>query len=180
MTTRDAFDGNTVRAMPDLAFTGCDLLAARTPRAQARSAARGKAPAKSGKPRLAAVTSGRRREVVVGGRRVKTIDVHAHCVIPEAYALLGLEGAGASRSRASTRSGRERIAEMDAQGIDIEALSINPFWYRAERDVADRGRQDPERAARRVLREVSGSLRRVRLASRCSSRISPCSSSSTG
>src|SRR5205085_12208207 len=27
-----------------------------------------------------------------------------------------------------------RIAAMDRQGVDIEALSINPFWYRAERD----------------------------------------------
>jgi aminocarboxymuconate-semialdehyde decarboxylase len=25
---------------------------------------------------------------------------------------------------------------MDRQGIDIEALSINPYWYKAERDVA--------------------------------------------
>jgi aminocarboxymuconate-semialdehyde decarboxylase len=25
---------------------------------------------------------------------------------------------------------------MDAQGIDVEALSINPYWYKAERDVA--------------------------------------------
>jgi len=25
---------------------------------------------------------------------------------------------------------------MDEQGIDMEALSINPYWYRAERDVA--------------------------------------------
>ena len=33
--------------------------------------------------------------------------------------------------------GARRIAEMDAQGIDVEALSINPSWYRAERDVAD-------------------------------------------
>ena len=30
----------------------------------------------------------------------------------------------------------DRIQEMDAEGIDIEALSINPFWYRAERDAA--------------------------------------------
>jgi aminocarboxymuconate-semialdehyde decarboxylase len=27
------------------------------------------------------------------------------------------------------------MREMDAQGIDMEALSINPQWYRAERDV---------------------------------------------
>ena len=26
--------------------------------------------------------------------------------------------------------GPKRIAAMDKQGIDIEALSINPFWYR--------------------------------------------------
>ena len=25
---------------------------------------------------------------------------------------------------------------MDAEGIDVEALSINPYWYRAERDAA--------------------------------------------
>src|SRR5205814_1494774 len=30
----------------------------------------------------------------------------------------------------------DRIAEVDAEGIDVEALSINPFWYRAERDAA--------------------------------------------
>src|SRR5207244_5176484 len=32
--------------------------------------------------------------------------------------------------------GPRRISEMDAQGIDMEAISINPAWYRAERDVA--------------------------------------------
>jgi aminocarboxymuconate-semialdehyde decarboxylase len=133
MTTRDAFDGNTVRAVADIAFTGCDLLAAA--RAQARSTARRKARGKPGERRLAAVTSGRRREVVVGGRRVKTIDVHAHCVIPEAYAMLGLKVQD-HRGPGIDEVGPRRIREMDAQGIDMEALSINPAWYRAERDVA--------------------------------------------
>ena len=32
--------------------------------------------------------------------------------------------------------GPERIEAMDQQGIDIEALSINPYWYKADRDVA--------------------------------------------
>jgi aminocarboxymuconate-semialdehyde decarboxylase len=32
--------------------------------------------------------------------------------------------------------GADRIRAMDEQGIDIEALSINPYWYKAERDVA--------------------------------------------
>jgi aminocarboxymuconate-semialdehyde decarboxylase len=32
--------------------------------------------------------------------------------------------------------GPHRLGEMDAQGIDLEVISINPAWYRAERDVA--------------------------------------------
>ena len=30
----------------------------------------------------------------------------------------------------------DRIAVMDAQGIDIAVLSINPNWYDADRDLA--------------------------------------------
>src|SRR5204863_7629336 len=29
-----------------------------------------------------------------------------------------------------------RLRAMDEQGIDVQALSINPNWYRAERDLA--------------------------------------------
>src|SRR5262245_34400100 len=111
-----------------IAFTGCDLLAAAS-----RRTARSKPAAH--RPKLSVV--GRRREVVVGGRRVKTIDVHAHCVIPEAYALLGLEVSD-HRGPGIDEVGPRRIREMDLQGIDVEALSINPRWYRAERDLVTR------------------------------------------
>jgi aminocarboxymuconate-semialdehyde decarboxylase len=119
-----------------IAFTSCDVIAAaQSPeRAQARGAARGKSGTKSGPRRLASVPSGRRREVVVGGRRAKTIDVHAHCVIPEAYALLGRK-VDDHRGPGIGEVGERRIREMNAQGIDMEALSINPAWYRAERDL---------------------------------------------
>ncbi len=30
----------------------------------------------------------------------------------------------------------DRLRAMDEQGIDVEALSINPYWYAADRDVA--------------------------------------------
>jgi predicted TIM-barrel fold metal-dependent hydrolase len=30
----------------------------------------------------------------------------------------------------------ERLKAMDAQGVDIEVLSINPFWYRKDRDLS--------------------------------------------
>src|SRR5690348_11857911 len=75
----------------------------------------------------------RRRETVINGKRIKTVDVHAHCIVPAAAALINhpLEAPGLLMDDTSTR-----IAAMDAQGIDIEALSINPYWYRAPRDVA--------------------------------------------
>ena len=104
-----------------IAFTTCEVVAAGAQvRAQARGATRGKSGGKSGSRRLAAVPSGRRREVVVGGRRVKTIDVHAHCVIPEAYALLGRK-VNDHRGPGIGEVGERRIREMDAQGIDMEA-----------------------------------------------------------
>ncbi|MCC7486590.1 MAG: amidohydrolase [Burkholderiales bacterium] len=78
---------------------------------------------------------GRRRHVTVGGRRVTTVDVHAHCVVPEALALMG-RGADEQQFPDLDEVGPKRIGEMDRQGVDIEALSINPFWYRAERDLA--------------------------------------------
>ena len=78
---------------------------------------------------------GRRRQVVVSGRRVKTVDVHAHCVIAQALALMGrkLED---QRGPGLGEVGQDRLRAMDEQGIDVEALSINPFWYTAERDLA--------------------------------------------
>ncbi len=78
---------------------------------------------------------GRRRQVVVNGRRVKTIDVHAHCLVPEACALMGKKIENHEFPDLD-EVGPKRIGEMDRQGIDVEALSINPFWYRAERDLA--------------------------------------------
>ena len=120
-----------------IAFTECDVLGASRRRvgARTRPAARAKRPGRGVERHRALKVVGRRREVVVGGRRVKTIDVHAHCVIPEAVALLGLE-VDTQRGPGIDQVGPRRIGEMDAQGIDMEALSINPQWYHAERDLA--------------------------------------------
>jgi len=118
-----------------IAFTGCELFAD----GRARFRTRTRPPAR-GKGRAGAAgtaTASRRREVKVGGRRVKTIDVHAHCVIPEAYALLGLKVQD-HRGPGIDEVGPRRMREMDAQGIDMEALSINPAWYRTERDVVEK------------------------------------------
>src|SRR5260221_808748 len=73
-----------------------------------------------------------RREVAVSGKRVKTIDVHAHCIVPDAAKLINhpLEAPGLLWSNIG-----DRLAQMDQTGVDVEALSINPYWYRAERDA---------------------------------------------
>jgi predicted TIM-barrel fold metal-dependent hydrolase len=82
-----------------------------------------------------------RQPVVINGRRVRTIDVHAHCVFHEATALLGDEApnvtpAAIRGSKEAYIAVEERTRAMDAQGIDVEVLSINPFWYGRDRDLA--------------------------------------------
>jgi aminocarboxymuconate-semialdehyde decarboxylase len=114
--------------LPGIVFTGCEMLdpAERT----TRFAAAAQGGAGDAKPQT------RRREVVVKGRRVKTIDVHAHCIIAEAMKLVG-QDAWQHHQPGIVLVPDERIRAMDEQGIDVEALSINPFWYSAERDVAE-------------------------------------------
>jgi len=97
-------------AVAGVAFVGCNLVSATAAQGQTR-----------------------RREVVVNGRRVKTVDVHAHCSIPEAMALVGRKVEPRTLLMSQPA---DRIRAMDEQGIDVEALSINPYWYKADRDVA--------------------------------------------
>ncbi len=82
----------------------------------------------------------RRRETLVGGKRAKVIDIHAHCAVPEAMALMGLKFGGETirPDLGMVDALPERLAAMDSQGIDMEVLSINPFWYKAERDLAEK------------------------------------------
>jgi aminocarboxymuconate-semialdehyde decarboxylase len=122
MTTRRNFlKTGTAAAATGIFFCGCGLL----------RSAHAQAPARSMLP------------VSVNGKRVKTIDVHAHCNFHEAGAVLGEEG---RRRQAGPINGAEetfidlkqRLAAMDSQAVDMEVLSINPFWYDKERDLAAR------------------------------------------
>jgi aminocarboxymuconate-semialdehyde decarboxylase len=112
MRMQREFFQDEVGPMADVVFTGCCI----TNAAEPPSSSGGAAP---------------RRQVVLGGRRVKTVDVHAHCAVPEAMALMG-----STVPPEALRIGPERLRQMDAQGIDVEALSINPYWYTAERELA--------------------------------------------
>src|SRR5262245_14431539 len=115
MTTRREMLRTTAGALAGLAFVGCDLMGGRSARAQPR-----------------------RREVVVNGRRAKTIDVHAHCAVPQALELMN-QKLGGLALRPDLDMGTAvstRLKAMDEQGIDMEALSINPNWYKTDRDLA--------------------------------------------
>ena len=107
----------TMNTGPSLAFVGCEISAGASAGAGGGS---GHAQAHG------------RREVVVSGKRVKTIDVHAHCIVPDAAKLIhhSLEAPGLLWSNIG-----DRLAQMDQTGVDVQALSINPYWYRAERDA---------------------------------------------
>jgi aminocarboxymuconate-semialdehyde decarboxylase len=77
-----------------------------------------------------------RRTVVVGGRPARVVDIHAHCVIPEVEKVI----AGTPLARnlpASQLLDAQRLQAMDTRGIDVQALSINQYWwYEADRDLA--------------------------------------------
>jgi predicted TIM-barrel fold metal-dependent hydrolase len=79
--------------------------------------------------------------IVIKGKRIKTVDVHAHCYFHETLNLLGDE---AEKVLPPTKGVpahfiviEQRLKEMDAMGIDMEVLSVNPFWYRKDRDLAE-------------------------------------------
>jgi predicted TIM-barrel fold metal-dependent hydrolase len=81
-----------------------------------------------------------RLPVTVNGKRVKTIDVHSHCLFHQAVNMMGDD---APRVVSPVKGSPEqfivieqRLKAMDAMAIDMEVLSINPFWYRKDRDTA--------------------------------------------
>jgi aminocarboxymuconate-semialdehyde decarboxylase len=88
---------------------------------------------------IAAQSAGARRQVTIGGKRVRVIDIHCHCVIDvmevvkgtplEKAAAVGIQGLGP-----------QRLALMDTQGVDVQALTINGFWWyaTADRELARR------------------------------------------
>ncbi|MBI2189010.1 MAG: amidohydrolase family protein [Acidobacteria bacterium] len=79
-----------------------------------------------------------RRQVSIGGRRVRVIDIHAHATVAEVEPVV--KGTPYERQAGGRPLGPDRIALIDTQGIDIQALSINGFWWWEVQDraLADR------------------------------------------
>jgi predicted TIM-barrel fold metal-dependent hydrolase len=120
MTTRRAFLRHA--AATGIAFCSCGML----------DAARAQGPAP------------RRLPVMIDGKRVKTIDTHSHCYFQEALDLMGDEAKGVlppvkglqEHFIGMAQHLDARLKGMDAMGIDTEVLSINPYWYRKDRETA--------------------------------------------
>jgi aminocarboxymuconate-semialdehyde decarboxylase len=89
----------------------------------------------------------KRREIIVGGRRTPVIDLHAHVRVPEAWELvkdrIEREGRPGDVTLAKPEgaanidsSVQKRIADLDEMGIDVQTVSVNPFWYWADEELA--------------------------------------------
>ncbi len=84
------------------------------------------------------------RPVVVNGKRMLTVDIHCHSEVSDVWPLIeGHEALGGENpygpnplTRANDVS--VRLADMDATGIDMQALSISvgQYFHWADRDLA--------------------------------------------
>jgi aminocarboxymuconate-semialdehyde decarboxylase len=103
--------------------------------------------------------TGKRRQVMVGGRRVRTIDIHAHCYVdlqdliqghPEALIPNGGPPTFDGPFLSPSKDVEARLRHMDEHGIDIQAVSLAPAYnYWADRDLAGKivARQNEQIAA---------------------------------
>ena len=90
-----------------IVFTGCELQAGISAGASASS---------GGGSAHGHTHAHKRWEVVIAGKRAKTVDVHAHCIVPDAAKVINhpLEAPGLLWSNVGVR-----LAEMDRTGVDI-------------------------------------------------------------
>ena len=87
-----------------------------------------------------------RLPVMIGGRRVRTIDTHAHCYFQDAIDLMGADASKVlppvkgvpQHFLARPEVMKGRLDEMDNMGIDMEVMSINPYWYDRDRETSSK------------------------------------------
>ena len=82
-----------------------------------------------------------RREILLNGRRITTVDIHAHCVFPEVAEVIAGTPLDGRAFPESQMLGPARLEEMNRRGIDYQALSMTisgHWWYAADRALATR------------------------------------------
>jgi aminocarboxymuconate-semialdehyde decarboxylase len=91
------------------------------------------------RPQIGAA-AGKRREVVIGGRRIRTIDIHAHTFVPEVWDLVKetpLAAVAKANLTGNVVLGNpQRLIDMDAQGVDVQVINVNAWGYSADRALA--------------------------------------------
>src|SRR5215475_1500495 len=84
--------------------------------------------------------AGKRREVSIGGRRIKTVDIHAHTFVPEVWDVVKDTPLAAAAKGSLTGyvvlGNPQRLIDMDAQGIDVQVINVNAWGYSADRALA--------------------------------------------
>ena len=81
-----------------------------------------------------------RRQVSIGGKRVKVVDMHGHCAVPDVISVL--KGTPLERAAPSATGnqiiGPDRIKILDQQGVDLQVLTQQGAWWYAvtDRDLA--------------------------------------------
>lgn len=126
---RRRFLRHTIAAGGGVVFCGCSFAAVRALAWQA-------------------VPPAARRQVVVGGQRVRTVDLHSHVFVDSVWPLVK-DLPQVDRAMANLGSGAmaidaagldRRFQEMDRQGIDVHAISVHPsqFLYFTDADLAAR------------------------------------------
>jgi predicted TIM-barrel fold metal-dependent hydrolase len=82
-----------------------------------------------------------RAAVVLKGRKAKTVDVHAHCLFQASIDLMGTDAPSVIPKVKGVAEHfiqvEQRLSAMDVMGIDMQVLSINPFWYKKDRETAE-------------------------------------------
>ena len=81
-----------------------------------------------------------RRQVSIGGKRIKVVDVHAHTFVPDVWEVVKntklADQAKNNLTGAIALGNPARLQYMDKEGIDYEAINVNGWGYSAERELA--------------------------------------------
>ena len=69
-----------------------------------------------------------RKEVWIAGKRIKTVDIHAHASIKDVEEVI--RGTNLERRIGGPRLlDPSRLAMMDEWGIDVSVISANQYWW---------------------------------------------------
>ena len=79
-----------------------------------------------------------RKEVYVGGRRMRVVDIHAHCLFQEVRPIIQGTPLENAPLQDNLVLGPHRIDALDEWGIDVAALSVNRFWWYAATEAQAR------------------------------------------